>query len=817
MSDFDRLQELAGCQALEAVPVPVAVHDPDHRLVWANRAYREATGLALAELRGRRCWEVWGLAHLCAGCPVLETLETGRPAEAELTPWNQKDWPEAQGCWQCKAAPLFDEKGAVLGAVEVAIEITTQVLAQREVAHQIRRQQAVLDILQHEARDLQDFLDHALNQAIALTGSRIGYIYFYDEDTREFTLNSWSRDVMDECSVVNPQTVYSLDKTGIWGEVVRQRRAILVNDFPAANPLKKGVPAGHVRLERFLSIPVQHQGRIVAVVGVANKTSDYTFVDELQLTLLMDAVWKWTESLRSRDAMRRSLEEARRFRDALDHVPACVYMKDPESRYLYANRPTLELFGTTAEALVGQGDASFFPPETVALLREVDLRVLAGESTAEEIDIPDLRGERHVYWEVKTPLLGPDGVVCGLVGISADITAHKRADEDRALLRDQLAQAQRLESIGRLAGGVAHDFNNMLNVILSHAEMSMEEANVPVVRESLEQILGAARRSAALTGQLLAFARRQPVNPRALDLEAMIGRLLQMLRRLIGEELELVWNPGRERLIVAMDPSQLDQVLANLCVNARDAITGPGRITIETGLDALDEDDLAGRPGVAPGAFARLSVSDTGSRIPAEVLDRIFEPFFTTKGEGRGTGLGLATVSGIVAQNGGFVTVESALGRGTTFRVHLPLRADLTVDEEATPPPVTTPVPEPGHETVLIVEDEPEILNVATRILERRGYHVVAAPTPGVALALAEGGRLRVDLLVTDVIMPGMDGRALAGRLQALLPGLRCLFISGYTADHIARHGMLDPGIHFLQKPFSGQELVSMVRRVLDG
>ena len=816
MSTLDMLRDLGGCQALENAPAAISIHDPEHRLVWANRAYREATRLSLSELQGRECWKVWGLAHLCAGCPVLEVLRTGEPAEAELTPWNQKDWPESQDCWLCKASPLFDEAGALIGAVELALDITAQVMAQREVESQTRRQKAVLDILQYEARDLQDFLDHALNQAIELTGSRIGYIYFYDEDTREFTHNSWSRGVMAECAVVNPQTVYALEKTGFWGEVVRQRRAILVNDFAAPDPLQKGIPHGHVRLDRFLSIPVLHQGRIVAVVGVANKSSDYTLLDELQLTLLMDAVWKWTDSLRSRDAMRRALEEAQRFRDALDHVPAFVYMKDRESRYVYANLPTLELFGTTAEELVGRGDADFFSPESVARLQEIDARVFSGESTAEEIDVPNLHGDRRVFWEVKTPMWEADGALRGLVGISADITALKLANEERAQLRDQLAQAQRLESIGQLAGGVAHDFNNMLNVILSHAEMALEESKTPAVRESLAQILGAARRSASLTNQLLAFARRQPVVPRALDLDAMIGRLIQMLRRLIGEELELVWTPGRELFVVSMDPTQLDQVMTNLCVNARDAMGGSGRITIETGSVELDEAGCAGRAGIGPGRFALLSVSDTGSGIPAALLERIFEPFFTTKEVGRGTGLGLATVSGIVSQNGGFVTVESHLGQGTTFRIHLPLRPELTVDEDVPLPPVVTPEPVPGHETILIVEDEPQILQVATRILERRGYHVVAASTAEAALALVEGRPFHADLLVTDVIMPGLNGRELASRLQELLPGLRCLFMSGYTADHIARHGMLEPGIHFLQKPFSAQDLVATVRRLLD-
>ena len=424
-------------------------------------------------------------------------------------------------------------------------------------------------------------------------------------------------------------------------------------------------------------------------------------------------------------------------------------------------------------------------------------------------------GARRVYWEVKTPLRASDGTILGLVGISADITAAKAAEEERAQLRDQLASAQRLESIGRLAGGVAHDFNNMLNVVISHAELAREEAVVPGVRESLEQILGAARRSAALTSQLLAFARRQPVVPRPLELNDTVARMLQMLRRLLGEDLELEWRPAAHPVGVHMDPSQIDQVMTNLCVNARDASSGAGRVTIATGVTVLDEAGCAGHIGATPGEYAVLSVRDSGHGMTPEVRARIFEPFFTTKEQGRGTGLGLATVMGIVSQNGGFIDVISAPGAGTTFRVHLPLREAPGRDDSETLPPVVTPPPEPGGETILVVEDEAEILHVTQRILERRGYVVLAASSPESALVLARAHQGMIDMVISDVIMPGMNGRELVTRLRQDRPGLRSLFMSGYTADHIAHHGMLEPGVNFLQKPFSPADLLARVRAIV--
>ncbi|MBU1413787.1 response regulator, partial [Myxococcota bacterium] len=322
-----------------------------------------------------------------------------------------------------------------------------------------------------------------------------------------------------------------------------------------------------------------------------------------------------------------------------------------------------------------------------------------------------------------------------------------------------------------------------------------------------------ARRSAALTAQLLAFARKQPVVPRRLDLNARVEGMLKMLGRLIGEDIELVWLPGAGIGTILMDPSQLDQVLANLCVNSRDAIEGSGRITIETADVDLAETDCATMSDTAvPGPYVMLKVSDTGQGMDEETRSRLFEPFFTTKALGKGTGLGLATIHGIVSQNNGSICVRSEVGEGTTFRIFLPRQIE----------PTAAVVPEAAHadafgtETLLLVEDEPEILHVARRILERHGYRVLIASTPAEAIRQATGHAAEIRLLVSDVIMPEMNGRDLAGRLGALIPGLKCLFMSGYTADYIAHHGVLDEGVHFIQKPFTKKAFTEMVRQVLD-
>ena len=399
------------------------------------------------------------------------------------------------------------------------------------------------------------------------------------------------------------------------------------------------------------------------------------------------------------------------------------------------------------------------------------------------------------------------GVPLRMTGTHTDLTEQRK-------LQEQLSQAQKMEAVGRLAGGVAHDFNNMLNVILGHAALALtKEANSPVLREHLEQIQKAAVRSADIVSQLLAFARKQTITPRVLDLNESVATMLKMLRRLIGEGIELVWLPAKELWPVRMDPSQIDQILTNLCVNARDAVSGAGRISIGTSNKIFDTAFCSGHKGFVPGEYVLLTMSDDGCGMNKETLSMIFEPFFTTKGVGEGTGLGLAMVYGIVKQNAGFIDVYSEPGQGTIFNIYLPRH--LGKEEQLR---LENPV-EPadrGHETVLLVEDEPALLELGIQMLEMQGYRVLAAATPGEAVKLAEEHLGEIHLLLTDVVMPEMNGRELAKKLLALYPGLKRLFMSGYTADVIAHHGVIDEEVKFIQKPFSLDALAAKVREALD-
>ena len=392
--------------------------------------------------------------------------------------------------------------------------------------------------------------------------------------------------------------------------------------------------------------------------------------------------------------------------------------------------------------------------------------------------------------------------------------ALKAGEIERQHLEAQLAQSQRIEAVGRLAGGVAHDYNNMLTVITGHAEMAlMSPQHAPEIRGNLEQILSAAKRSADLTGQLLAFARRQPVKPRVVDLNAAVAGTLNILKRLAGEGVSLTWSPGGDVWAIEIDPTQLDQILANLAVNARDAMAGTGTLRIQTGNVVFDQAYCAGHLGAVQGEYAQLTVADSGSGISPEIIGRIFEPFFTTKPVGRGTGLGLSTVYGIVKQNRGFITAESEVGCGATFMIALP-RARAGLSEPARGNE-SAGIPR-GSETLLIVEDSQTVLDTARPMLASLGYRVLVAGSAIAAIDLAREHPGIIDLVITDVVMPVMNGHDLAERLAELRPGLRVLYTSGYSADVIGRHGVLEEGVHFVSKPFSLATLSAGVRQALD-
>jgi|GEM_PF-1316885 len=523
------------------------------------------------------------------------------------------------------------------------------------------------------------------------------------------------------------------------------------------------------------------------------------------------------DALSSVLSLRELKENEQRFRSTFEQAAVGIAHVAVDGRWLRVNRKLCDIVGYTKEELLQKRFQDVTHPDDL----DPDLanirRILAGEIQAYSLEKRYIRKDGSIVWiyltvSIVRHALGDYPEY--LISVTEDITERKRAEEDNARLAAQLQQAHKMEAVGQLAGGIAHDFNNMLAVIIGHAEMAMEEVDLgEPVYSNLEQIHVAAERSTEIVRQLLAFARKQAIVPKVLDLNEVVEAILKMLRRLIGEGIDLVWMPGSGLWSIKMDPSQIDQILANLCVNARGAIAGIGKITVETANSTFDEEYCVTHAGYIPGEYVRLAVSDNGCGMSKETLPHIFEPFFTTKEVGEGTGLGLSTVYGAVKQNSGFINVYSELGEGTTFMIYLPRHKGAM---EMSPLEGVVEKALGGEETILLVEDETTILAMTTIMLQRLGYTVLAAANPQEAVNLAERFTGVIHLLMTDVVMPGMNGRDLAVKLLADKPGLKCLFMSGYTADIIATQGVLDKKVSFIQKPFSRIELATQVRQALD-
>lgn len=507
----------------------------------------------------------------------------------------------------------------------------------------------------------------------------------------------------------------------------------------------------------------------------------------------------------------------RMLRSILDTVPQSVFWKDINSVYLGCNQIFAHAVGLNSpDEINGKTDYDLpWPRSDIADYIADDQTVIASNAPKWHIleQIQQADGKRIWVETSKVPLHDENGTVFGVLGVYEDITERKLADEEKQHLEEQLRQAQKMEAVGRLAGGVAHDFNNMLQVINSYAEMVLNDmSHDNPLRDPIIEIAKAGKRSADLTRQLLAFARKQTIIPKVLNLNEIVSGMLNVIGRLIGEDIRLVWKPYSSPCFVKMDPTQIDQILANLSVNARDAITGVGNITIETDIVEFDEAYCLDNTGYQPGRYVLLLVSDDGCGMDKETQASLFEPFFTTKPQGHGTGLGLATVYGIVKQNAGFINVYSELGYGTTFKIYIPMvELDNVVIEESS----KIIGRQFGKETILIVEDEEAVLTLTKALLARQGYSVLSANKPNRALQMAREHEGDIDLLITDVIMPEMTGRELWERFSVLRPKTKCIYMSGYTADIIAQHGEIEENLLILQKPFTTASLLAKIHEAL--
>jgi len=695
--------------------------------------------------------------------PLLEAAARGgmAPGEPLTLRWVRKDgtviWTEQRN------VPLFDAEGNLVALEGIARDVTDRVRAEEALA-----QERIL---------LRTVMDHLPDA-----------VYAKDLRGRKTLSNAADLAYMGRSS---EEEVLGKTDAEVYGDhhardFVEADRRVLEEGIPILN--QEGwtrTPDGRDRCFLGSKVPLHdREGRVVGLVGITRDITERK---------------RWEEALR---------ESEGRFRELVQGAPDAIYVQI-DGCYAYVNPAAVALLGAeSAEELLG----------TPVLQR---ISVVHQEAARERMR--RVNEDREHLPVMEQVWLRLDGTPLE-VEVAAAPTVYQgrpgaitfaRDISDRKAMEAQLRQAQKMEAVGRLAGGVAHDFNNMLQVILGNADMALDQ--IPPeepLHEYLEEIHRAGKRSADLTRQLLAFARKQTISPRVLDPNDTISGMLRMLRRLVGEEISLVWMPGADVGAIMMDPAQMDQILANLVVNARDAIEGVGQVTIETANVEIDQRYADTHPDSPPGRYVRLMVTDDGCGMDRETLNQLFEPFFTTKPVGEGTGLGLATIYGIVRQNQGFINAYSEPSQGTIFRIYLPrYEQEIQPAEEATP---RADLPQ-GDGTVLLVEDENSLRALAERILQRLGYSVLSAATPHEALELSAAHDGEIALLVTDVVMPQMNGRDLATVLQTERPGLRCLYMSGYTANVVVHRGVVDEGTHFIQKPFTVEELAVKVRDAIEG
>jgi PAS domain S-box-containing protein len=513
-----------------------------------------------------------------------------------------------------------------------------------------------------------------------------------------------------------------------------------------------------------------------------------------------------TEREQSTDALRKS---EHRYKTLVENLPQKVFLKDTNSVYVSCNANYARDLKINPDEIAGQTDSDFHPVELAEKYRADDKRIMKS-GRAEDLEERYVQ-DGHERWvhTVKTPVEDQDGNATGILGIFWDITESRNLEE-------QLRQAQKMEAVGRLAGGVAHDFNNLLTVIGGNADLAASTPQLPQdAHRHLSEITQATERAANLTRQLLAFSRRQALEPRVVNLNDVLSNMDKMLRRLIREDIELTTRPAKDLWAVCVDVGQIEQVVVNLAVNARDAMPNGGRLVFETANADLDEEYARSHSDAPPGHYVMLAVSDTGVGMANEVKERIFEPFFTTKEMGKGTGLGLPTCYGIVKQSGGHIWVYSEPGKGTRFKIYLP-----RVEKEPGALPRredTADLPPGGNETILLVEDDASVRAVASRILRDQGYTVLEAGNGEEALHVARRAPGKtIHLVLTDVVMPQMGGKELSQRLKALRPSVKVLFASGYTETGVVRNSAFEPGFVLLQKPFTKIALARKVREVLD-
>ncbi len=797
---------------------PVMISGRDGSTVWVNNAFVRDCGWQLEEIAGRRPDQfLHGPATEKEKAEeIIRLTAAGLPFQTEIENYRK----DGSRFWiSLDAQPIVDADGTVTGYFSVQSDITDRkrIEAQLRREHQLLKTVTLAQSLFIAGQNPDDMYQFLLTELLGLTNSAYGFLgecrydatgtpYLRANAITDISWNEETRRLYEQTSI-NSFEFHNL-KT-LFGHILTTAKPVIAND-PSSDLRRGGLPAGHPPLNRFLGIPIIHAGRLIGAIGLANAPEEYTeatieFLDPVitSIGLLMDA----HEKDISRQATERTLRETEDWLEETGKVAEVgAWRLEIQTSHLRWSAQTKRIHEVPDDYQPVLSEAvQFYAPEARSVIEQA---VREGMETGKpwDLELPFVTAKGRARWVRALGRAERQGnTVTAIYGAFQDVTDRHNAELEREKLHRQFLQAQKLESIGRLAGGIAHDFNNMLAVILGHSEMALLSSGLSEqMTAHLRAIQTAGQRSADLTHQLLAFARRQHAIPQKVDLNRTAQRMLQLLRRSISEAVTVDWRPGRDLGTVSIDPLQLDQVLTNLCLNARDALTEEGRIVISTHNETLTRATQMRSSVLPSGDYVVLTVSDNGTGISEKALQHLFEPFNTTKPVGQGTGLGLATVYGIVQQNGGAIDVESRADLGTTFHVYFPRAAQvrsLPEEIQEEPKPVLKKL------CILLVEDEPALLKTGMLSLEQLGHRVVTARNAQDAMQKLQEFGKTIDIVISDLVMPGMNGIELAKEIRNHIPEIRFVFMSGYGTENVVRGMAEKQALTILTKPFDLQQL----------
>lgn len=793
-------------QILDNIPFYVWLKDTNGKYLDVNKIMADAFHLQISEMIGKTDYDLEPRVLAEKYERIDNEVIKSRKRIAIEEPMSNAQ----PGWFEVFKAPIVNSNNEVVGVTGVARDISDRKKFEiKQKLNEARLESLNTLSLMMDAPE-NNIIRFTIEEAVRLTGSKIGYLFFIKDNRLQHDKIYWTSNTETKCKVVYPMD-YSLDDAGIWADCVRERHPVIHNDYPNYTD-RKGQPVGHIPILKHLSAPIFHNNKIIAVAGVGNKTSDYDETDALQISLLLNGMW---EMLLHKQTVSSLMLSQSRLRALLDSLPHMVWLKDKEGHFIDVNEAFAHMKETNIQDMIGKTDFDYWPADLAESYLDDDREVIkSGQRKFIEEKTPE--GLPVQWFETfKTPIYDPQGNVEGTVGISLDITERKLAEINQEKFNNELLHTQKLESLGIMAGSIAHNFNNLLVGILGNAELTLDELPVDsILRDGIEKIKQAAIRAAEFTNQMLVYSGKGLFEIKTINLNNLIKEMISLIEVSISKKIKLDFNLDPNIHLIKGDNVQLNQVIMNLLTNAAESMgSSEGRINISTGTiditqEFINQNAIANK--INPGTYAFLEVSDSGCGISPEQLKKIFEPFFTTKFTGRG--LGLAAVQGIVKSHNGALTVQSELGVGTKFKIFIPV--SKASQSESQVQSIVTPTDIYENKTIMVVDDEEHVLTVLDRILSRRKANVIKAKDGVDAIEKFSENNNYVDLVILDVTMPRMNGHEAFIELRKLNPAVKVILTSEFTEKE-ATEWFKDKGLNgFIQKPFQMESILSIIAEV---